>query len=81
VNATVYRGLGVCAVVLLSATAIAQRNGQPASDQLGQEDIWGNYTDSSERATELFLLNRGGAGGASLRFFSRDGEEMAVRLR
>ena len=40
------RGLGVCAAVLVSvsAVAIAQRNGQPASDQLGQEDIWGNPT-------------------------------------
>ena len=41
---SVSRGLGVCAAVLVSAVAIAQRNGQPASDQLGQEDIWGNPT-------------------------------------
>ena len=45
--------------------------------------VFPDYADSSERATELFLLNRGGggAGGASLRFFSPDGEEMAVILR
>ncbi len=61
----VYRGFGVCAAVLVSAAAIAQRNGQPASDQLGHE----------------VLLNRGGSGGASLRFFSRDGEAMAGSLR
>ena len=43
--------------------------------------VFPDYADSSERATELFLLNRGGAGGASLEFFSRDGEEMEVILR
>ena len=29
---------------LLPAAGLAQRNGQPASDQLGQEDLWGNPT-------------------------------------
>ncbi len=28
----------------LPIAAAAQRNGQPASDQLGQQDIWGNPT-------------------------------------
>ncbi len=30
--------------VLSPAFGIAQQNGQPATDQLGQEDIWGNPT-------------------------------------
>ena len=34
----------VMLVVLLPAVSFAQRNHQPASDQLGQEDIWGNPT-------------------------------------
>jgi hypothetical protein len=43
--------------------------------------VFPDYADSSERATELFLLNRGGEGGASLGFFSSGGEEMVVILR
>ncbi len=43
--------------------------------------VFPDYADSSERATELFLLNRGDGGNVSLRFFSRDGEEMAAILR
>ncbi len=43
--------------------------------------VFPDYADSSERATELFLLNRGDGGKVSLRFFSRDGEEMAAILR
>ena len=43
--------------------------------------VFPDYADSSGRATELFLLKRGRGGGASLRFFARDGEEMAVILR
>ena len=31
-------------VLLFPAAAAAQHNGQPATDQLGQEDIWGNPT-------------------------------------
>ncbi|HAK55109.1 MAG: hypothetical protein QF463_09470 [Vicinamibacterales bacterium] len=31
-------------VLALPTVAAAQRNGQPATDQLGQEDIWGNPT-------------------------------------
>ena len=30
--------------VLSPAFGIAQQNGPPATDQLGQEDIWGNPT-------------------------------------
>ncbi len=56
---TAYRGLGVCAVVLVSAAAVAQRNGQPASDQLGQEDIWGN-------PTFVLGVNNGGPAGHSV---------------
>lgn len=38
-------GFLVLATALLGpATAGAQRNGQPATDQLGQADIWGNPT-------------------------------------
>lgn len=28
----------------LPATVLGQKNGQPASDLLGQEDLWGNPT-------------------------------------
>ena len=35
----------IIGLALLSPTfGIAQQNGQPAPDQLGQEDIWGNPT-------------------------------------
>ena len=36
--------LGIIAGLLLPAMVLAQRNGQPASDLLGQEDLWGNPT-------------------------------------
>lgn len=30
--------------VVFPALVLAQKNGQPATDQLGQEDLWGNPT-------------------------------------
>ena len=36
--------VAAAAVLLFPVAAAAQRNGQPATDQLGQEDIWGNPT-------------------------------------
>ncbi len=36
--------LGLFSSILLPVMALAQKNGQPASDLLGQEDLWGNPT-------------------------------------
>ena len=45
--------------VLSPTFGIAQQNGQPASDQLGQEDIWGN-------PTFVGGVTNGGAAGHSI---------------
>ncbi len=44
---------------LLPATVLGQRNGQPASDSLGQEDLWGN-------PTFIGGVTNGGPGGHSI---------------
>lgn len=46
VSSRVTRGVWqlIACVMLVPAAAVAQRNGQPATDQIGQEDIWGNPT-------------------------------------
>ena len=51
--------LAVALALLAPATALAQRNGQPATDQLGQEDLWGN-------PTFVGGVTNGGAGGHSV---------------
>lgn len=51
--------LGIIAGLILPATVLAQRNGQPASDLLGQEDLWGN-------PTFIGGVTNGGPGGHSV---------------
>ena len=51
--------LGIISGFLLPAMALAQRNGQPASDLLGQEDLWGN-------PTFIGGVTNGGPGGHSV---------------
>jgi hypothetical protein len=46
-------------LLALPTVAAAQRNGQPASDQIGQEDIWGN-------PTFVGGVTNGGAAGHSI---------------
>ncbi|HJO39729.1 MAG: hypothetical protein QGF21_11480 [Vicinamibacterales bacterium] len=46
-------------LLALPTAAAAQRNGQPASDQIGQEDIWGN-------PTFVGGVTNGGAAGHSI---------------
>ena len=56
------RGIAIQLTVwtlLLPGATWAQRNGQPAVDQLGQEDIWGN-------PTFVGGVTNGGPGGHSI---------------
>ncbi len=41
-NARATRALGVC--LLAAGSVLAQQNGQPATDVLGSNDLWGNPT-------------------------------------
>ena len=51
--------LAFAVTLVLPVTLNAQRNGQPATDQLGQEDIWGN-------PTFVGGVTNGGAAGHSI---------------
>ena len=51
--------LGIVSSFLLPVMVFAQKNGQPASDLLGQEDLWGN-------PTFIGGVTNGGPGGHSV---------------
>ena len=51
--------LSIVSSFLLPMTALAQKNGQSASDLLGQEDLWGN-------PTFIGGVTNGGPGGHSV---------------
>ena len=51
--------LGIVSSFLLPMMVLAQKNGQPASDLLGQEDLWGN-------PTFIGGVTNGGPGGHSV---------------
>ena len=51
--------LAFALTLVLPFTSNAERNGQPATDQLGQEDIWGN-------PTFVGGVTNGGAAGHSI---------------
>ena len=51
--------LGIIVGLILPATVLAQKNGQPASDVLGQEALWDN-------PTFIGGVTNGGPGGHSV---------------